>query len=47
VRREVDQVLASGFEIKLNTQVGADVSLENLQETHDAVILAAGTLTPH
>ncbi|MFB4159102.1 NAD(P)-dependent oxidoreductase [Geomicrobium sp. JSM 1781026] len=39
---EVDQVKQVGVDIRTNTRVGRDVSLEELKENHDAVILSVG-----
>lgn len=46
VKKEVDQVLATGFELKLNTEIGKDILLEDLRSENDAVVLCAGTLEP-
>jgi len=39
---EVNQVKSLGVEIKTNTKVGKDVSADELLNTYDAVVLAAG-----
>jgi glutamate synthase (NADPH/NADH) small chain len=35
-----------GVEINYNTEVGKDISLQELADTHDVVVLAAGCQTP-
>ncbi|MCL6586653.1 MAG: NAD(P)-dependent oxidoreductase [Anoxybacillus sp.] len=39
---EVNQVKSLGVEIKTNTKVGKDISADELLQTYDAVVLAAG-----
>jgi NADH-quinone oxidoreductase subunit F len=41
--REIDAIRQVGVEIKLNTEVGRDVSFADLQAGHDAVYIATGT----
>lgn len=47
IEREVGQVQAIGVEIRCGIAVGKDVALRQLAETHDAVVMAAGTLRPN
>jgi NADPH-dependent glutamate synthase beta subunit-like oxidoreductase/ferredoxin len=44
---EIDQVLALGIELHCGVAVGQDVSLEELVDGFDAVVMAAGTLRPN
>ncbi len=39
---ELDDIVSLGVDVHLNTQLGVDVSLEELRERHDAVFLALG-----
>lgn len=47
INHEVEQIKALGIEIICNTAIGADLPLDKLLETADAVVLAAGTLKPN
>jgi NADPH-dependent glutamate synthase beta subunit-like oxidoreductase/ferredoxin len=47
VDREIEQVRLAGVEIRCNQEVGRDVALLQLFETHDAVIMASGTMKPN
>ena len=42
LNRDIDAMRELGVEINLNTAIGRDVSLDDLRETHDAVLLAVG-----
>lgn len=42
LNRDIDAIRELGVEINLNTAIGRDVSLDDLRETHDAVLLAVG-----
>ena len=42
LRREIDDILNLGVELKANTKVGKDVAYEDLVKTYDAVYLAIG-----
>ena len=42
VLRRNDQLVAGGIKIKLNCDVGRDISFEEIREKHDAVIIATG-----
>ena len=46
VQRRVEQMLAEGVEIRCGVDVGSDVSVEQLREEYDAVVLATGSRTP-
>jgi glutamate synthase (NADPH) small chain len=39
---DINTILSLGVELKLNTQVGKDISMEELKEQYDAVLLASG-----
>ncbi len=45
VRRRREFLEDIGVEFKLNTEIGKDISIEQLQEQHDCVFLAMGTYT--
>ncbi|MCP4455634.1 MAG: FAD-dependent oxidoreductase [Planctomycetes bacterium] len=42
IRAEIDAILALGVEAVLNCEVGKDISLRQLREQHDAVVVAVG-----
>ena len=42
VERDIDRILALGVEVRANTALGRDVSLEALLHSHDACLIAAG-----
>ncbi|MEJ6565483.1 MAG: FAD-dependent oxidoreductase [Burkholderiales bacterium] len=42
---EINQVLSLGIELKCGVSIGDDQSLDVLVDSHDAVVLAAGTLS--
>ncbi|WP_030160067.1 glutamate synthase subunit beta [Glycomyces sp. NRRL B-16210] len=44
IDRRVDQMRAEGVEFACDTNVGVDITAEDLRERHDAVILAVGAL---
>ena len=44
---EIGQVLALGVELRCGVSIGAQVTLEQLIEQFDAVVMAAGTLRPN
>jgi NADPH-dependent glutamate synthase beta subunit-like oxidoreductase/NAD-dependent dihydropyrimidine dehydrogenase PreA subunit len=46
VEREIAQVAALGVDIRCGVAIGTDLSLTEVAATHDAVVLAAGTLKP-
>jgi ferredoxin len=43
IEREIQQILALGIELRSNTHIGKDVSMEELKSQYDAVLLAIGT----
>jgi formate dehydrogenase major subunit len=43
--KEVDFVCRAGAEIKTLTKVGVDISMDELQEKHDAIFIGAGAMT--
>jgi NADPH-dependent glutamate synthase beta subunit-like oxidoreductase len=47
ISREIDQITALGVEIRCGVDVGTEVGVEALLESHDALVLAAGTLRPN
>ncbi len=47
IEREIEQVQLLGVEITCGIDVGKDISLAELREANDAVVLAAGTLRPN
>lgn len=47
IEKEIAQVQAVGVEILCGVAIGADVTLRQLADTHDAVVMAAGTLRPN
>jgi len=42
LNRDIDAMRELGIEIRLNTAIGRDISLIELQEQYDAVLLAVG-----
>jgi NADPH-dependent glutamate synthase beta subunit-like oxidoreductase/NAD-dependent dihydropyrimidine dehydrogenase PreA subunit len=42
LQRDIDAICALGVEIHLNTAIGRDITLDELQEQFDAVLLAVG-----
>ena len=47
IDREIGQVTAAGVEIQCDMEIGVDITLADLSEQFDAVIMAAGTLRPN
>jgi NADPH-dependent glutamate synthase beta subunit-like oxidoreductase/ferredoxin len=47
IDREIGQVAALGVTIRCGVAVGRDVTLSQLVDEHDAVVMAAGTLRPN
>ncbi|MGH8700389.1 MAG: FAD-dependent oxidoreductase, partial [Burkholderiales bacterium] len=47
IDREIRQIAATGVTIRCGVDVGTDVTLTQLSEDFDAVVLAAGTLRPN
>jgi glutamate synthase (NADPH) small chain len=46
VQRRVEQMVAEGVEIRCGVDVGSDVSVQQLRERFDAVVLATGSRVP-
>ena len=46
VQRRTNLLKASGIEFQLNIEVGKDISLKELTEKHDAVLIATGVYKP-
>lgn len=46
LRGEIDAILALGIQLKLNTRVGTDISVDTLRREFAAVFLAVGALQP-
>jgi glutamate synthase (NADPH) small chain len=46
VQRRVEQLIAEGVEIRCGVEVGSDVSVQELHESFDAVVLATGSRVP-
>jgi glutamate synthase (NADPH) small chain len=46
VQRRVEQLLAEGVELRCGVDVGVDVSVQELRERFDAVVLATGSRVP-
>jgi NADPH-dependent glutamate synthase beta subunit-like oxidoreductase len=42
---EIDRIIATGVETKMNTKVGVDVTVEELEKEYDAVLFAIGAWT--
>ncbi|QFY88080.1 FAD-dependent oxidoreductase [Magnetovirga frankeli] len=42
LQRDVDMILSMGVEIRYHTRIGQDISMEQLRQEHDAVVLAIG-----
>ncbi|MEE9368220.1 MAG: FAD-dependent oxidoreductase [Pontiella sp.] len=47
IDREVAQITALGVEIHCNTAIGSDLTIKQLKQEADAVVIAAGTLKPN
>jgi NADPH-dependent glutamate synthase beta subunit-like oxidoreductase/ferredoxin len=47
ISKEIGQITALGVEIVCNTEIGKDITLTDLAEQNDAVVMAAGTLRPN
>jgi NADPH-dependent glutamate synthase beta subunit-like oxidoreductase len=45
--REIERLVELGITIKTNTEVGKDVSWDDLRRSYDAVILAVGLINPN
>tara|TARA_B100000809_G_scaffold154105_1_gene151467 strand:- start:358 stop:2091 length:1734 start_codon:yes stop_codon:yes gene_type:complete len=47
IRREIEQIRLAGVEIRCGVSVGETISLVQLQDEFDAVVMAAGAMKPH
>ena len=47
ISREIGQITALGVEIQCGVEIGRDLKVESLLDSHDAVVFAAGTLRPN
>ncbi|PIW18842.1 MAG: 4Fe-4S ferredoxin [Armatimonadetes bacterium CG17_big_fil_post_rev_8_21_14_2_50_66_6] len=47
IDREIEQIRLQGVQLRCNTRIGGDLSLQQLLAENDAVVLAAGTLRPN
>ncbi len=47
ITKEIEQITALGVEIICNTEIGKSITLSELTEQNDAVVMAAGTLRPN
>jgi formate dehydrogenase major subunit len=47
IAKEIAQVQAAGVEIRCGVAIGEDITLRQLADAHDAVVMAAGTLRPN
>jgi NADPH-dependent glutamate synthase beta subunit-like oxidoreductase/NAD-dependent dihydropyrimidine dehydrogenase PreA subunit len=47
IAKEIEQITALGVEIICNTEIGKEITLSQLTEQNDAVVMAAGTLLPN
>ncbi len=46
VQRRVEQLVAEGVELRCGVEVGSDVSVEELRERYEAIVLATGSRVP-
>ncbi len=44
---DIEDILATGIEVRTNFEVGKDISLDELQKKHDAVLIAVGLSESH
>jgi NADPH-dependent glutamate synthase beta subunit-like oxidoreductase len=45
LKHEIDSIIETGVETKMNTKVGVDVSMEKLEKDYDAVLFAVGAMS--
>ncbi|CAC9651242.1 Protein similar to glutamate synthase [NADPH] small chain, clustered with sulfite reductase [uncultured Gammaproteobacteria bacterium] len=45
LKHEIDRIIETGVETKMNTKVGVDVSMEKLEKDYDAVLFAIGAMS--
>lgn len=46
IQREIDDILSLGVEVEMNTPIGENIKLEDLQKKYDAIFIAAGAHKP-
>ena len=46
LKADIDRILSVGVELKLNTAIGKDITIEQLSKENDAVFIGIGTLKP-
>lgn len=46
VQRRIDQLVAEGVNLKLNTNIGEDIEFSDIETNNDAVVLAGGSEKP-
>ncbi|MBI5100495.1 MAG: FAD-dependent oxidoreductase [Nitrospirae bacterium] len=42
LKEDIDDVIAKGVEVKTNCEIGRDISMKELSEKHDAILIAVG-----
>ncbi len=42
LKKEIDMILSMGVQVKTNTKIGCDISLDDIKKEYDAVIVAIG-----
>lgn len=47
IDKEIEQITRLGVEIRCNQNIGVDVTIDELMQDYDAVVIAAGTLDPN
>jgi len=47
IEREIEQVVATGVEIRCGTEIGGSIALADLSAQFNAVVMAAGTMRPN
>jgi NADPH-dependent glutamate synthase beta subunit-like oxidoreductase len=45
LKYEIDRIIETGIETKMNTKVGVDISMEQLEKDYDAVLFAIGAMS--
>jgi NADPH-dependent glutamate synthase beta subunit-like oxidoreductase len=45
LKHEIDRIIETGVETKMNTKIGVDVSMEELEKDYDAVLFAIGAMS--
>jgi len=45
LQHEIDRILETGVETKMNTKVGVDITIEELEKDYDAVLFAIGAMS--